>query len=126
MSLQNNNILFLAILNQIGGLKMSILIIIIIMLVFGAVMFYTNMVTFGYDNFKGITLELDEMYNNDTEIAYAAVEELRKRGKECEIVELGKGYPKLLVNGNKYSLTYKMASMRGFPVQVVQLKLCKG
>ena len=38
---------------------------------------------------------------------------------------MGKGYPKFLIDGKKYVMIYKMASMRGFPMQVVQLKLCK-
>lgn len=103
---------------------MSIFTIIIIIFMFSAV-FFSWLVTVGYDNFKGITLQLDQMYNNPTEMAYATVKGLRESGKECEIIELGKGYPKLLVNGKKYTLTHKMASIYGVPMQVVQLKFCR-
>jgi flavorubredoxin len=56
---------------------------------------YSGLVSIRYDNFKGITLELDKIYSNTSEMEYATIEELRKRGKECEIEELRKGYPKL-------------------------------
>lgn len=72
---------------------------------------YANLVTTGYDNFRGITLQLDEMYTNTNEMACVVFEELKKQGRECEITEMGKGYPKF--------------SIEGFPVQTVQLKICK-
>lgn len=86
---------------------------------------YSFLTSTGYDNFKGITLELDTMYDNTTEMAHAAVEELRSRGKQCSILETGNGYPKLLVDGKRYVLIGKMASAKGFPVQVAQLKPVK-
>ena len=49
---------------------MWILTIIIIILMAIAVG-YTFLVTIGYDNFKGITLQLDEMYTNTAEMACA-------------------------------------------------------
>lgn len=103
---------------------MTILTIIITVLMFIAVG-YTFLVTTGYDNFKGITIQLDEMYTNTGEMAYAVFSELRKQERQCEIMEMRKGYPKFLIDGKKYVMTYKMASMQGFPMQVVQLKLCK-
>lgn len=104
---------------------MSIVLTIIIAIAMFAAFAYTLLVTVGYDNFSGITLELDNMYNNTREIADAVVNQLEKEGKQCEILEVGNGYPKLLVDGKKYILTFKMASMVGFPTQVVQLKRCK-
>jgi hypothetical protein len=101
---------------------MEIFITIIIL----AVMFIVFLVTTGYDNFNGITLELDEMYTNTDEMACAVLEELKKQRRECEIIEMGKGYPKFLIDGKKYLMTYKMASISGFPVQVIHLKICKG
>jgi len=32
---------------------------------------------------------------------YEVIQELKKKGKECEILEMDKGYPKLLVNNKK-------------------------
>ena len=86
---------------------------------------YTFLVTTGYDNFKGINLQLDERYTNTNEMACAVFEKLTKQGKECEILETGKEYPKFLINGKKYTMIHKMASMRGIPVQAIQLKICK-
>lgn len=90
-----------------------------------AIVWYTFLVTTGYDNFKGITLQLDDMYSNTNEMACAVSDELIKQGKECEIVEMGESYPKFLVDGKKYVMTYKMASIKGLPVQTIQLKICK-
>lgn len=86
---------------------------------------YADLVTTGYDNFKGITLQLDEMYKNTGEMAYAVFEQLTKQGKECEIIEMEKGYPKFIIDRKKYVMIHKMVSMKGFPVQVIQLKICK-
>lgn len=103
---------------------MIIVTIFVGILMFGAIT-YSVFVSFGYENFRGITIELNEVYDNTSEMAYAARDELKRRGKQCEIVELGNGYPKLLVDGKKYTAAYKFASIKGFPVQVVQLRVCK-
>lgn len=103
---------------------MIIVTIIVCVLMIGAVT-YSAFVSLGYENFRGITIELDKVYNNTSEMAYAARDELKRRGKQCEIAELGNGYPKLLVDGKKYTAAYKFASVKGFPVQVVQLRVCK-
>ncbi|MHC1683888.1 MAG: hypothetical protein AB6733_13190 [Clostridiaceae bacterium] len=86
---------------------------------------FSFFVTVGYENFRGITVELDKVYDNTSEMAYAVRDELKHRGKQCEIVEIGKGYPKLLVNEKIYTANYKVASVSGFPVQVIQLRPCK-
>ena len=101
---------------------MSIFTIIIIILMFVAVAF-SGLVSIGYN--RGINIVLDKFYTNTTEMAYATVEELKKEGKQCEILEIGNGYPKLLVNGKKYILVNNMASAAGFPTQVIQLKIYK-
>lgn len=86
---------------------------------------FSFFVSVGYENFRGFTIELDKFYDNTSEMAYAVIDELKRRGKQCEIVEIGKGYPKLLVNEKKYIASYKFASVSGFPVQVIQLRPCK-
>lgn len=86
---------------------------------------YSYFVAIGHENFKGITVVLDKVYNNTSDMAYAVRDELENKGKQCEIVELGDGYPKLSVDGKKYVAVGKVASMEGFPVQVIQLKVCK-
>jgi flavorubredoxin len=104
---------------------MEMIIGIISIIVMVVILGYTGLVTTGYDNFKGINLQLDEMYTSSNEMAYAVFEELKKQGKECEIIESGKEYPRLLINSKKYIMTSKMTSMTGFPAQTVQLKICK-
>ena len=86
---------------------------------------YTFLVTTGYENLRGINLQLDEIYKNKDEMAYAVFEKLTEQGKECEILETGKEYPKFLINGKKYTMVHKMASMRGIPIQAIQLKICR-
>lgn len=73
----------------------------------------------------GITLELDEMYSSINEMACAAYEELKKQGRQCEIIEIGKGYPKFLIDGRKYFMMPRMTSVYGVPMQVVQFKMCR-
>lgn len=101
---------------------MEILIGIILTVIFLMVAGYVFLVTTGYDNLKGINLQLDEMYSDTNEMACAVFAELKKQGRECEVVEMGKGYPQFLVDGKKYLMTYKMASISGLPVQTIQLK----
>jgi hypothetical protein len=99
----------------------TIIITILIVITLG----YIFLITIGYDNFRGITLQLDDVYTNTSEMACAVFNELRKQERECEVIEMGKGYPKFLVDGKKYLMTYKMASIYGVPMQVVHLKLYK-
>jgi hypothetical protein len=100
---------------------LSIVAIIAMMLAVG----YSVLVTTGYNNFRGINLQLDDMYKSTDEMAFEVYEQLKNKGKECEILETGKEYPKFLINGKKYIMIHKIASMRGFPVQAIQLKICK-
>ncbi|MEK6264311.1 MAG: hypothetical protein N2B06_06020 [Clostridium sp.] len=86
---------------------------------------YSVLVTTGYNNFRGINLQLDDMYKSTDEMAFEVYEQLKSKGKECEILETGKEYPKFLINGKKYIMIHKIASMSGFPVQAIQLKICK-
>lgn len=65
------------------------------------------------------------MYKNSDEMAFQVFEKLKEQGKECEILETGKEYPKFLINGKKYIMMHKIASVKGFPVQAIQLKICK-
>lgn len=77
----------------------------------------------GYDNFGGITLQLDDYYTNANDMASGALAELRKQGRQCEIIGTKTGeLPKFLVDGKKYVMVYKMASAAGVPVQTIQLK----
>lgn len=100
----------------------SIILIVLVPVVLG----YLFFITMGHDNFRGITLQLDDMYTNKNEMARAVFQELKKQGRDCEILENGPGYPKLLVDGRKYLMTYRMGSIYGIPMQVVHLKICKG
>lgn len=96
-----------------------------LIIIFGIIVVYAILVTMGYDNLRGITIHLDEIYSNTKLMACAVFEELEKRGKECEIIEMDEGYPKFMINGKKYVMVPKMASWRGFPIQVAQLRICK-
>lgn len=86
---------------------------------------YSVLVTTGFDNFKGINFQLEKIYKNTDEMAFEVYERLKRKGKECEILETGKEYPAFLIDGKKYIMIHKIASVRGFPVQAIQLKICK-
>jgi hypothetical protein len=101
-----------------------ILCIIAIIAMMGAVG-YSVLVTTGYNNFRGINLQLDDMNKSTDEMAFDVYEQLKSKGKECEILETGTEYPEFLINGKKYTMIHKIASMRGLPVQAIQLKICK-
>ncbi|PRR81844.1 hypothetical protein [Clostridium vincentii] len=103
---------------------MGIIGVVVILLLLG-MMFYLGLFTTGYNNLRGITVELDELSTNTNEMAYAVYEKLKDQGKECEIIEMGEGYPKFLVDKKKYSMLPRTGSWRGFPVQIVQLRPCK-
>jgi len=103
---------------------MGVIGIIALLIVLGIVI-YAGLVTSGFDNFRGITLQLDDVYNNPKKMACAVFEELQKRGKECEIIEMDEGYPKFLIEEKKYVMVPKICSFKGIPYQVVHLKLCK-
>jgi hypothetical protein len=85
---------------------------------------YSVLVTTGYNNFRGINLQLDDMNKSTDEMAFEVYEQLKNKGKECEILETGKEYPEFIINGKKYIMIHKIASTRGFPVQAIQLKIC--
>ena len=98
---------------------------IIISILIIAVLGYIFLLSIGYDNFRGITLQLDEVYTSIDEMTCAVFKELRKQERQCEVIEMGKGYPKFLVDGKKYLMTYRTVNMGGVPMQAVQLRLCK-
>lgn len=104
---------------------MDTFLIVIACIGIAALLGYVFLSTTGYDYIHGITLQLDEMYTNINEMADAVLEELKKRGKNCEIIEKGNGYPKFLIDGKKYQLIDKMACVGGAPLQSAQLKLIK-
>ena len=104
---------------------MTMILEIVLGIVMVVILGYVGLVTLGYDNLRGITLQLDEMYTDINEMACVVFAELKKQGRECEVIEMGKGYPKFMVDGKKYIMISKMASVRGIPVQTVQLKVCK-
>lgn len=104
---------------------MNTIVIVIVGIGIAALLGYTFLSTTGYDYFHGITLQLDEMYTNINEMADAVLEELKKQGRKCEIIETGNGYPKFLIDGKKYKLIDKMACVGGAPLQSAQLKLIK-
>lgn len=71
---------------------------------------------------KKIVIELDERYFNKNELRYAVVQELRNKGKECEIID----NDFLLIDGNKYVLSEKNVPVKfGPPVQQAVLKEVK-
>ena len=76
--------------------------IIALLIMVSIMLAYAGFITLGYDNFRGITIQLDKVYKNTAEMASATFEELKKQGKECEIIEMGEGYPKFIVDGKKY------------------------
>lgn len=87
-----------------------------------ALFYYTFLVTIGFDTFRGINIVLDDWYDNLSDISLATIDQLKKDGKDCKLLEKkGNGYPRLSVDGKVYFLRYKVASVRGFPVQVGQV-----
>lgn len=92
-----------------------------LIIIAAAVLVYA--VVTGYNNFGGITLQLDDYYTDVNEMASAALSELKNQGRQCEIIEARAGeYPKFLVDGSKYVMIYRMASVARVPVQVIHLK----
>lgn len=76
-------------------------------------------------NFKIIRLELDDIYVNNEKMALAAIEELRKQGKKCEVIKLKKSFSEVMVDGERYYVRPSVYGYFGFPVQTVQLKPMK-
>ncbi|GCD12136.1 hypothetical protein [Clostridium tagluense] len=59
----------------------ALLIIVTILLV----LFLEDFIRKNYDNRKGFNIKIDKNYEKIDEMAYAALEELKKQGKKCEI-----------------------------------------
>ena len=49
--------------------------------------YYSLVVSTGGDNFNGINLQLDSFYTDNKKMALAAYVELKKQGRNCEIIK---------------------------------------
>lgn len=88
-------------------------------------MIYLGLVGAGFDNLRGITVGLDDNYNNTTEMAHAVFEKLKIKYTECEMIDMGEGYPEFIINGKRYLMFPRIGSANGFPYQVIQLRILK-
>lgn len=87
--------------------------------------YYTFLVVTGTDNFKGINIQLNDVYKDNDEMTLAVVEELKKQGKKCEITKLSKSFSEVIVDDKKYYVSARTTNIGHAPVQTVILKPVK-
>jgi hypothetical protein len=79
-----------------------------------------------YDKLNVIEIQLDYMYENEDEMAYAVLDKLKKQGNRCKITELKEGHLTIFtVEEKKYKMMYKLDTTCYYPIQTIQLKICK-
>lgn len=86
---------------------------------------YTIQVVTGTDNLEGINLQLNDWYKENDKATLAVIEELKKQGKECEIVKSSKSFSEVIVEGKKYYVSIRVTNMGHVPMQTIQLKPLK-
>jgi len=104
---------------------LSLLDLLIIGIIFLAC-FLDDFIRKNYDNRKGFNIKLSQYYEKVDEMAYAALEELKKQGKNCEITEMKEGcFTIFTVDGKRYKMMYKRETTGMYPFLLIQLKPCK-
>lgn len=87
---------------------------------------YTFNVMSGNDNYDGINIQLNDWYKENDKATIAAIEELKKQGKNCEIIKLSKSFSEVIVEDKKYYVTLRGANLLGYGIlQTIQLRPLK-
>lgn len=90
------------------------------------VCFLEDFIRKNYDNRKGLNIKINKNYEKVDEMAYAALEELKKQGKKCEITEMKEGYLTIFtIDEKKYKMMYKMDTTGMYSFLLIQLIPCK-
>ena len=74
-----------------------------------------------YNRTDDIVVELEQKYNNSTDLRNGVIKYLKNKGKRCKSINGNT----LIINGSKYTLTETMVTVYGVPIQRVILKKSK-
>lgn len=69
-----------------------------------------------------IKIRLDGFYKTNKEMATAAYEELKNKGKDCEIIKLSDSFSEMRVDDKMYYVTGLSYGMKGGIFQIITLK----
>ena len=94
--------------------------ILILVIVFGLWGLYLRKTK---DNIK---IRIDGFYKTNKEIAMVAYDELKKKGRECEITKLSDGFSEIRVDDKMYYVTGTVIGVKGGITQTITLKPMKG
>lgn len=93
--------------------------VIVLIIIIGGICFYNK-------KMKTIELMLDDWYFNVKEMIPAVISEMKKQGKSCECIKFEGAFPEFMIEGEKYYMTYSVASSRYKPpMQRILLKRIK-
>ena len=73
-----------------------------------------------------IKIRIDCYYKTNKEIAMRAYDELKKKGRECEITKLSDGFSEIRVDDKIYYVTGTVFGVKGGLTQTITLKPIKG
>ena len=71
---------------------------------------------------ENIKIRIEGYYKTNKEIAVVAYEELKKKGRDCEIIKLSNSFSEIRVDDKMYYVTGMVFGIKGGMTQIITLK----